>query len=263
LTVMPGKVYIVTGAAGIAAETIKLLVKEQNAVYFIGKEVDDCEALWREIHATGGNADFIAGDLVDESVVRKLVSLCIEKYGRIDGLFNVAGMSGRKFGDGALHECTLEGWQQTLNVNLTTQFQMCKWVLNQMLLQEPDDIGMRGVILNMSSVLAFSPESKNFSAIAYAVSKGAILSMTKTAAAYYAKDKIRINAIAPGLALTKMSARASENEEIVAFMKEKQPLAASVIKAQDVAQVAVFLLSNAACMITGDTLVVDAGWSIS
>jgi NAD(P)-dependent dehydrogenase (short-subunit alcohol dehydrogenase family) len=260
---MPGKVYIVTGSTGIAAETIKLLVKEHHSVYFIGLEEIDCKNLLNEINTIGGSADFLTGDLTNESVIRNLVSSCIQKYGRIDGLFNVAGISGRKFGDGPLHECTLEGWSHTLNCNLTTQFQMCKYVLNQMLMQSPDDIGMRGAILNMSSVLAFSPEAKNFTAIAYAASKGAIISMTKTAAAYYAKDKIRINAIAPGLALTKMSARASENEEIISFMKEKQPLAGTVMKVKDVAQTAVFLLSNSANMITGETLVVDAGWSIS
>jgi NAD(P)-dependent dehydrogenase (short-subunit alcohol dehydrogenase family) len=64
-----------------------------------------------------------------------------------------------------------------------------------MISQEPDENGNRGVILNMASVLAFSPESKNFSAIAYATGKAAIIGMTKTAAAYYAKEKIRINTI--------------------------------------------------------------------
>lgn len=260
---MMGKIYIVTGSSGIAAATIKLLLKEGGHVFYIGKESDQCKRLQEEISSMKFSADYIVGDLTDESIVNKLVSSCIEKYGRIDGLFNVAGVSGRAFGDGPLHECTQEGWEKTLEVNLTTQFRMCKYVLNQMLLQEPDQEGRRGVILNMSSVLAFSPEANNFNAIAYAAGKGAIISMTKAAAAYYAKDSIRINAIAPGLALTKMSERASENEAIISFMKTKQPLAGTVMDAMDVAKAAVFLLSSAACMITGDTLVVDAGWSIS
>jgi len=265
---MPDKVYIVTGAAGIAAETIRQLVEEGHAVYYIDREEVYCKQLEDEIIAMRGNAsrgdtEYLVGDLTDESTICKLVSFCIKKYGRIDGLFNVAGSSGRKFGDGPLHECTLEGWQQTLSNNLTTQFLMCKHVLNRMLLQEPDEAGMRGVILNMSSVLAFSPNATHFNAIAYATGKGAVISMTKTAAAYYAQDKIRINAIAPGLALTKMSARASENEEIVASMRKKQPLTGTVMTAKDVARAAVFLLSNSARMITGETLAVDAGWSIS
>ncbi|MBS0027694.1 SDR family NAD(P)-dependent oxidoreductase [Chitinophaga hostae] len=256
-------VYIITGASGIAAETIKLLAAAGHRVFFIGKEAAQCETLADELQKLYLHADYMTGDLTDVHVVQQLVSVCVNKYGRIEGLFNVAGISGRKYGDGPLHECTLEGWQVTLNNNLTTQFQMCKCVLNQMLMQKPDENGMRGVILNMSSVLAFSPEARNFNAIAYATSKGAIISMTKAAAAYYAKDKIRINAIAPGLAFTNMSARASENEEIVAYMKEKQPLAGATMPAKDVAKSAVFLLNDNSCMITGETLTVDAGWSIS
>lgn len=259
---MTGKIYIVTGSSGIAAETIKLLLKEGNYVYFIGKGEENCESLSAEIKEMGFAADFKVGDLTNESVVSDLVSSCVKKYKRIDGLFNVAGASGRKFGDGPLHECTLEGWEETLRLNLTTQFQMCKFVINQMLLQELDENARRGVILNMASVLAFSPAAKNFNAIAYAAAKGAIISMTKTSAAYYAKSKIRINAIAPGLALTKMSERASLDEKIVAYIKEKQPLA-GVMPAIDIAKAAVFLLSTSAGMITGETLVVDAGWSIS
>ncbi|NLU90456.1 SDR family NAD(P)-dependent oxidoreductase [Chitinophaga sp. Ak27] len=260
---MRGKVYIVTGASGIAAATIKLLLKAGGHVFYIGKESDQCECLQKEINSMKLSVDYMTGDLTDERIVDTLVSSCVKKYGRIDGLFNVAGVSGRKFGDGPLHACTLEGWEETLRINLTTQFQMCKYVLNEMLLQEPDGKGRRGVILNMSSVLAFSPEANNFSAIAYAAGKGAIISMTKAAAAFYAKDNIRINAIAPGLALTKMSERASENEAIVSFMKTKQPLAGAVMDVMDVAKAATFLLSEAACMVTGETLVVDAGWSIS
>lgn len=260
---MANKVYIVTGSTGIAAETIKLLVADNNYVCYAGSDVSHCESLLKEIKEKGYDADYISGDLTNESVVRQLVSTCINIHGRIDGLFNVAGVSGRKFGDGPLHECTLEGWQTTMDINLTTQFQMCKYVLQQMLLQQPDEDGMRGVILNMSSVLAFSPEAKNFTAIAYAAGKGAIISMSKTAAAYYAKDKIRINVIAPGLALTKMSARASENETIIEFMKDKQPLAGTVMSAMDVAKAAIFLLGNQSLMITGETMVVDAGWNIS
>lgn len=260
---MPGKVYVVTGASGIAAATIKLLVMDGHHVFYVGIEQETCADLLTELEAFGKTADYIVGNLTHEEVVNKLVLACINKYGRIDGLFNVAGLSGRKFGDGPLHECTLQGWEATLNNNLTTQFMMCKQVLAQMLLQSPDENGARGVILNMSSVLAFSPKADHFNAIAYATGKGAIISMTKSAAAYYAKDKIRINVISPGLVLTKMSTRASENEAIVTSMKVKQPLAGTVIHPQDVAKAAVFLLSDAAAMITGEMLVVDAGWSIS
>jgi NAD(P)-dependent dehydrogenase (short-subunit alcohol dehydrogenase family) len=115
----------------------------------------------------------------------------------------------------------------------------------------------------MASILGMSPEPKFFSTIAYAAAKGAIISMSQSMAAKYALDKIRVNVIAPGLALTRMSERASQNDEIINFMKIKQPLTEAVMDAKDVAKASIFLLSNESKVITGDVLKVDAGWSIS
>lgn len=260
---MNNKTFIVTGSSGIAADTIKLLLKEGANVFFIGRSLEGCEAFQAEISEMGFKADFVQGDLNEVEVCKKLVEKATAKTGRIDGLYNVAGISGRKFGDGPLHECTEEGWATVLNTNASTQYRMCHLVINKMLEQEPDEHGQRGVILNMASILGIDPEPKNFNAIAYAASKGAILSMTKAAAAYYAEHKIRINAIAPGLAYTKMSARASQNDEIVNFMKIKQPLKGSVMTSEEVADASFFMLSEKSKMMTGQTLVVDAGWSIS
>src|SRR5690606_9202285 len=120
---------------------------------------------------------------------------------------------------------------------------------------EPDKNGLRGTILNMSSILGISPEPKFFSTIAYAAAKGAILSMSKSMAAYYAGQGIRVNAIAPGLAVTKMSERASANPEIIEFMKQQQPLTHNVMQAKDIAESAIFLLSSQSKVITGETLI--------
>lgn len=260
---MRENVYIITGSSGIAAETIKLIVSQGSKVFYIGKTESQCVDLQNEIKSIGFHADYIAGDLTDPAIAVQLVKSCMDKYGRIDGLFNVAGTSGRKYGDGPLHECTEEGWRNTISNNLTIQYRMSREVINCMLRQEVDEDGLRGTIVNMSSVLGISPEPKYFSAIAYATSKGAIISMSKTAASFYAKDKIRINVIAPGLTLTRMSTRATENEEIVRFMAQKQPLVGDVMSAENIAEVAVFLLNKHSKVITGQTIIVDAGWSVS
>ena len=186
----------------------------------------------------------------------------MEQWGRIDGLFNVAGISGRRFGDGPLHECTEEGWDTTLDANAKSMFLMCRAVLQQMLTQEPREDGVRGAILNMASVLAFAPERKFFASHAYAASKGAIVSLSKAMASYYAPHGIRVNAIAPALVETPMSKRAGENAEIMAFMRDKQPLGA-MMSAADVAGMAVFLLGDRARAITGTVVTVDAGWCVS
>lgn len=259
---MENKVLIITGASGIAAETIKLALQCQAKVIYISKTEKSCLELQDDLKRINLSAEYVVGDLTDLDVAVKLVKHCSDKYGRIDGLFNVAGISGRKFGDGPAHECTEEGWAITIRTNVDTQYRMCREVLKVMLNQEPDKNGLRGTILNMASILGISPEPGFFSTIAYAASKGAILSMTKTMAAYYATHGIRVNAIAPGLAVTKMSERASANPKIVEFMKYKQPLT-GIMQAKDIAESAAFLLSDQSKVITGETLLVDVGWSVS
>ncbi len=260
---MKNKVFIITGSSGIAAETIKLVLSEGGKVFYIGRDMNRSKAFYDELKTTYFNINYLVGDLTNPVIAKKLVQECVDKYGRIDGLFNVAGISGRKFGDGPVHECTEEGWETTMTTNVTTQYRMCREVVKVMLQQACDKDGLRGTILNMSSILGISPEPKFFSTIGYAAAKGAIISMSKSMASKYAKDKIRVNVIAPGLALTRMSARASQNEEIVNFMKKKQPLVEGVMDAKSIAEASCFLLSNKSKVITGEVLKVDAGWSIS
>lgn len=260
---MKDKVLIITGSSGIAAETIKIVLQRHAKVIFISKTETSCLQLQSDLTKISLSAEYMVGDLTDPEVAVKLVKHCSDKYGRIDGLFNVAGISGRKFGDGPAHECTEEGWAVTMRTNVDTQYRMCREVLKVMLGQQPDENGLRGVILNMASILGISPEPVFFSTIAYGAAKGAILSMTKTMAAYYASYGIRVNAIAPGLTFTKMSERASTNPEIIELMKRKQPLTKDILNAKDVAESAVFLLSDQAKVITGETLLVDGGWSVS
>ena len=140
---------------------------------------------------------------------------------------------------------------------------MCREVVNSMLKQEIGSSGIRGTILNMSSILGISPEPKFFSTVAYAAAKGGIISMSRTMASTYAKDKIRVNVIAPALAMTRMSARASTDPVIAEFMAAKQPLKGGIMDASEVAHTSYFLLNNESSMITGQVVQIDAGWGIS
>ena len=140
---------------------------------------------------------------------------------------------------------------------------MCRETIRYMLEQEPDaGTGLRGTILNMASVLAASPEPTFFATHAYAASKGAVIALSRSMAAYYAPHKIRVNAIAPSLVRTPMSRRAQENPEILALMRTKQPLSEDLLDADDVARAALFLLGPDSRMVTGDLLTVDGGWSV-
>jgi NAD(P)-dependent dehydrogenase (short-subunit alcohol dehydrogenase family) len=256
--IMTGKVYIVTGSTGIAADTILLLLKEGNHVFYVDKNVFHCEQLLEVINYMGYDADYMVGNLSNERFIKELVTSCVNIHGRIDGLFNVAESNAEKFGDGPLHQCTLTGWQSTLRNNLTVQSQICKSVINVMMDQEPDEDGIRGAIVNMNNVFAFSAEPDHLNSIAYATSRGSIISMTKTEAAYYAKNNIRINTITPGIAIKGMDTEIAENDSLIEFFKEKQALVCSFLSDTNVAEEALFLLGNQSLKVSRQTLVLEA-----
>ena len=260
---MNGQRLLIVGSTGIGGETAKLAALAGARVFVVSRREENCQALAHEIREAGGSCDYFAADQTHEEQVEAAVAACVKSLGGIDAAFNVAGISGRKFGDGPLHQTSEAGWDITLDTNAKGMFFFCRAILNRMLEQEIGANGLRGTILNMASVLGFSPQRDFFATHAYAASKGAIIGMTRSAAAYYAPHKIRLNVIAPSLIRTPMSARAQENPEILALMKTKQPLVEGMIEAVDVARAALFLLSDSSKAITGDTLVVDAGWSIS
>lgn len=257
------KTFVITGSTGIAAAAIRQATRENYSVFFIGNDEASCRALAVELQAENKSYGFQVADLTEADAVAEAVAACVAQFGRIDALFNVAGISGRRFGDGPIHECTIEGWQKTFDNNAKTTFLMCREVVNQMLKQSISENGLRGSIVNMASVLAFAPEAGHFATHAYAASKGAIISLTRTMAAYYAPHKIRVNAVAPGLVRTPMSERAQNDPAILELMKTKQPLSESLIEAEDVAQAALFLLGNGARNITGEILAIDGGWRVS
>lgn len=234
--------FIITGSTGIAAATAALAQTRGNRVFTIG--LDE-------------SAD-LRVDLRNEADVDRSIALAWDAMGSVDGLFHVAGVSGRRYGDGPLHECTLDGFEATFQSNCVTAF-----LTNRALIRRWLAVSRGGSIVNIGSVLAESPEPTFFSTYAYASSKGAIVAMTRAAAAFYAPHGIRLNVVAPALVKTPMSERAQANTEIMDFVRRKQPLSLGILDAADVATAALFLLSEDSRHITGQVLTVDAGWSLS
>src|SRR5262245_40972555 len=119
------KVLIVTGSSGIAAATARIWAAE-HSVFVIGINENECRSLVSQL----GESGFAAADVRDETVVENAVASCLDRFGRIDALFNAAGISARSLGDGPLHECKSEAWDAVMNVNARGTFLMCRQVLS-------------------------------------------------------------------------------------------------------------------------------------
>jgi NAD(P)-dependent dehydrogenase (short-subunit alcohol dehydrogenase family) len=247
-------VLLITGSSGIAEATALLAGHEGFKVFIAGLDESKCHDLSARIEGSG----YFVGDLREPSAADGALSACLQHFGRLDAAFNVAGASGRRFGDGPVHECSVEGWDKTLEANAKPTFLMCRAAVRHWL-----EAGRGGTILNMASVLAFSPEAQHFSTHAYAASKGAIVSMSRAIAAHYAPKGIRVNVIAPALVKTPMSARAQADQEILEFIRQRQPLSGGLLEAEDVARTALFLLSKQSRNVTGQIVTVDGGWSVT
>ena len=210
---------------------------------------------------TGGEC--WTGDLRASGAADSVVSQCLARFGRVDGLFHVTGMSGRRHGDGPVHEIEDEAWETVLAVNLGIAFRMCRAAVSRMMVQAPDEAGARGAIVTLGSVLVETPESKHFATHAYAAAKGALTAMCRSMAAWYAPHGIRINVVAPGVVGTPAGEMTQSDPVLAELLQRRQPLTAGVIPVEDIARAALFLLGGEARAITGEMLTIDSGWRLT
>jgi NAD(P)-dependent dehydrogenase (short-subunit alcohol dehydrogenase family) len=248
---------IVGGTTGLGLAAARRFLEEGARLVIAGRSADKGAAAVAALHECGP-VQFVGCDASHAEDVARLFGEASKKLNGLDVLYHVAGISGRRHGDGPLHECTDDGWQATLDANLKSTFLTNRSAVRHFLEQR-----QHGVILNMASVLGFSPSPHYFDTYAYTATKGGIIAMSRLAAARYASDGIRINVIAPGLIDTPMAARAAGDVEILHFLKSKQPLTAGPGKPEDCSDAAVFLCSDEARFITGAVLPVDGGWCVS
>jgi NAD(P)-dependent dehydrogenase (short-subunit alcohol dehydrogenase family) len=250
------RLVVIGGTTGIGLSAAAAFVREGACVVVTGRDPDNGT---KAASLLGPSASVIASDACQEGSAEEAVEACIARFGGFDGLYHVAGGSGRSFGDGPLHELTLEGWRKTLDMNLTSLM-----LSNRAAVRAFTERDHGGAILNMGSVLGMSPSPRHFTTHAYAAAKAAVIGLTRSTAAHYAAVGIRVNVLAPALVATPMSARAQGNAEIMDFIRTKQPLDGGRIgMPADLDGAAVYFLSDAARFTTGQVLYVDGGWDLS
>lgn len=256
ITLQDKVIVIIGGTTGLGLSAAKACVQADGRVVVMGRNADTAQAA---NDALGDAGLAIVGDATDSEAPARAIDEAIHAFGRFDGLYHVAGGSGRSMGDGPLHELTNAGWEQTLELNLTSMFYSNRAAVQQFLKQ-----GTAGSVLNMGSVLGFSPSPHHFGTHAYAACKAAVIGLTRSAAATYANDNIRFNVLAPALVATPMSKRAQGNDQVMNFIETKQPLDGGRIgQPEDTDAAAVYFLSDASRFVTGQVLAVDGGWSVS
>jgi NAD(P)-dependent dehydrogenase (short-subunit alcohol dehydrogenase family) len=247
---------VIGGTSGLGLSAARAFVREGAGVIVVGR---DGAKVKIAVQVLGEAAAGFIADASNPKTAGRAIQAALKRFGGFHGLYHVAGGSGRRYGDGPLHELTDQGWEQTLNLNLTSLFFSNRAAVQQFLERKTE-----GSVLNMTSVLGFSPSPGYFATHAYAAAKAAAIGLTKSAAAHYASHRIRFNAIAPALVATPMSQRAQSDRQILKFIRTKQPLDGGRIgKPEDLDAAAVFFMSSESRFVTGQILAVDGGWCVS
>ncbi len=246
---LDGKVAIVTGAAsGIGRATALLFADEGAKVVVADWHEDDGRRVADEIAGRGGAATFVRVDVSKPEDVEAMVRAAVDTYGRLDVLFNNAGMEGEQ---APTAECTLENWDRVIAVNLKGVFLGMKYGIAAMLRSGG------GSIINNASVAGIV----GFASIpAYCASKGGVIQLTKTAALEYAKQGVRVNAICPGVIWTPMVERfVGGSEQTRGALEALEPVG-RFGRPEEVARLALFLAGDDSTFCTGAPFVVDGGF---
>ena len=249
-----GKVAIVTGG-GAAGDGIgngrgaaMLLARSGTLVLIVDKDLELAERTVAMIAADGGTAAAHRADLTDSGEARAMIDAALGRFGRLDFLDNNVGIGSR----GSVVDEDPEIWRRVMQVNVETMFLTAKHAI-------PAMIGTAGggAIVNIASISALRPRGLT----AYAASKGAVIALTRAMAVDHAKDRIRVNCVAPGPVYTPMVYAAGMAEDA---RERRRKASALGIEGTgwDVGHAVRFLLSDHARYITGQTLVVDGGVSL-
>jgi len=244
---LAGKIAIVTGGSrGIGFAIAKTLSENGATVVITSKDSEKIKKAESKISNSFG----ITCNIKKKTEVQNVVNQTIEKFGKLDILVNNAGIFPKIK---QLHEIDENEWNEVLDVNLTGQFRFTKEAIPH--LQKTS-----GCIINISSDAGLKAY-ENFNVDAYSASKAALIALTKCWALEYAKDKIRINCICPGVVDTDMTKPFLKNQRDIEFMNNEHPLG-RIGQPEEIGKAALYFASDDASWVTGAILTVDGGESI-
>lgn len=250
MTKLAGKVAIVTGAAsGIGAATARLFADEGAKLVLADWDEERGQLVLSDVRSRGAEARFVKTDVSKPEDTEAMVRAAVESYGRLDVIFNNAGIEGEMNKPTA--DCTLENWQRVIGVNLTGVFLGMKYAIPEMLKSGG------GSVINNASVAGLV----GFAGIpAYCAAKGGVVQLTKCAALEYAAQGIRVNVICPGVIWTPMVERATGGSaEAEAAFKSMEPVGRFGAP-EEIARMALFLASDDSAFCTGAPFIVDGGF---
>lgn len=250
---LDGQVTLITGiAAGIGAAAATLFAQEGAHVFGVDRDAAGGATLAAQLQAQGHSVEFYAADLASAEACRTVVEQCCQRFGRIDVLYNNAGISIIT----AFQTTTEADLDRLIAINFKSVFYLCQQVLPLMQRQGG------GVVINTASELAIVAQPLY---AAYCATKGAVLSLTRALALEYAQDNIRINAVCPGPIDTPMM-----QQEFLAAADPQQCRQDAIAtipigrlgQATEIAKVALFLATDAPALMHGSALVVDGGKTV-
>jgi NAD(P)-dependent dehydrogenase (short-subunit alcohol dehydrogenase family) len=250
--IFQGKVALVTGgSSGIGRATAIAFAKKGAKVVIAARREKEGQATAQQIQASGGEATFIQTDIANSPEISALIDKTIQLYGRLDCAFNNAGIEG-KFAP--MQELTEEDWDTTIAVNLKAVWLVMKYEIEAFL-----HLKIPGAIVNTSSWLA---KGGLIGSTIYSASKAGLDGMVRPAALEYASQGIRINNINPGIIDTEMLRRFFNPEDEAAQPFLNHIPSKRLGTSEEMAETVLWLCSDAASYITGQTISVDAGFAI-
>lgn len=261
---LENKVAIVTGSGkGQGRASAIRFAKEGAKVVVADFDVTAGEDTVKTIREAGGDAAFVAVDISKEDQCKAMVDFAVKTYGKLDVLFNNAGISTRGLGDGArIENVPEEAWDRNLDVNLKGAFLTAKYAIPEMVKAGGGSVIITSSTAGVSGGFGIGPFKSPHPTggpVAYTAAKSGIISMAKALAITYGPDQVRINVICPGIVNTQlMSHLHLEEKEIQDSVTAAYPLR-RLVEVDDIANTALFLASDESSCITGNIMMVDAG----